>query len=141
MLNFLFGFHGRVRRTHYFLASLVAGAVLGCAFLGAFASGLSISDFGGDDMNVDFDPNPIGFGLAGLISIVCFWSLLAITVKRWHDVGVSGWFAILSLPGLTHLPVFLLLCLLPGTVGHNSYGDDPRGRLASTPSLPEPATA
>ena len=141
MLNFLFGFHGRVRRTHYFLASIATGLVLGCAFAGAVASGLSFSDFGTSNMDVDFDPNPIGFGFAGLISIVCFWSLLAITVKRWHDVGVSGWFSILSLPGLTHFPVFLLLCLLPGTAGANTYGEDPRGRSASTPSLSAPAAA
>ena len=140
MLNFLFGFHGRIRRTHYFLASLVAGAVLGCVFLAAFASGLSITDFGGDN-DIDWDPNPFAFGIAGLASIACFWSLLAITVKRWHDVGVTGWFSILSLPGLTHLPVFLLLCLLPGTTGANTYGEDPRGRPAPTPTLPAAATA
>src|ERR1700741_1387796 len=134
MLNFLFGFHGRVRRTHYLLASLAIGTVLGCSIVGGALSGLSFSDFGTDDWSPDWDFNPIGFGIAALISIPCYWSMLAITVKRWHDVGVAGWFPILSLPGLTHLPVFLLLCLLPGTVGGNIYGDDPRGRSSITPS-------
>ncbi len=140
MLNFLFGFHGRVRRSHYFFASLGIGLVLGCLGVSAFvATGLSIGDFDGGD--IDFDPSPLGFGLVSVLGVIAFWSMLAITVKRWHDIGVTGWFSLLSLPGITHFAVFLLLCLLPGTVGGNVYGDDPRGRHAPTPSLPAPAAA
>ena len=141
MLNFLFGFHGRVRRTHYLLASLAIGTIVGCTAFGAIASGLSFTNFGTEDMSADWDFNPIGFAIATIVGIAGYWSMLAITVKRWHDVGVSGWFAILSLPGLTHLPVFLLLCLLPGTVGGNIYGDDPRSRSTITPSIPAPEHA
>ncbi|HWE47335.1 MAG TPA: DUF805 domain-containing protein [Caulobacteraceae bacterium] len=141
MLNFLFGFHGRIRRTHYLLASLGIGFVLACVGVSAVVSGLSISDFGTDNADVRFDPSPLGFGIASLVGIVGFWSMLAITVKRWHDIGVSGWFSLLSLPGVTHFAVFLLLCLLPGTVGGNIYGDDPRGRSTITPSIPAPAAA
>jgi uncharacterized membrane protein YhaH (DUF805 family) len=143
MLNFLFGFHGRVRRSHYFFGSLGIGVVL--ATLGVTAivgTGLSFSDINDGDVNFDWDPSPITIGICGLLWLVGFWSLLALTVKRWHDIGVTGWFSILSLPGITHGAVFLLLCLLPGTVGANSYGADPRGRTAPMPILPaEPAAA
>ena len=53
-------------------------------------------------MNVDFDPSPLGFGLVSVLGVIAFWSMLAITVKRWHDIGVTGWFSLLSLPGITH---------------------------------------
>jgi uncharacterized membrane protein YhaH (DUF805 family) len=143
MLNFLFGFHGRVRRSHYFFATIAIGFVLGtlCAST-ILASGISLSDLRDGDLSYDFDPSPWGFGVSLLLGLVGFWSMLAITVKRWHDIGVTGWFSLLSLPGVTHFAVFLLLCLLPGTVGSNTYGSDPRGRAAPSPMLPAaPAAA
>jgi uncharacterized membrane protein YhaH (DUF805 family) len=81
-----------------------------------------------DDFTWHFDPSPVGIGLAGLMTLVALWASLALTVKRWHDVGFTGWFSILSLPPYANGVMFLLLCLLPGTNGPNRYGPDPRSR-------------
>jgi uncharacterized membrane protein YhaH (DUF805 family) len=135
MLNFFFGFHGRIRRSHYFFGSLVP-LLIWSVCLGA---GLAAMHFhvweDMDDVNWDFHPSALGLAGVGVLCLIGFWSSLALTVKRWHDVGVTGWFSLLSLPHFTHFVVFLLLCLLPGTEGSNRYGPDPRGRTAPPAAL------
>jgi uncharacterized membrane protein YhaH (DUF805 family) len=139
MLHFFFGFHGRIRRTNYFFGALLAGLVY-CS--------LSLSDLAASGIRFDdrfdayawsFDPSPAGYAGFGILTLIALWASVALTVKRWHDVGVTGWFSILSLPFVTHGVMFILLSLLPGTTGPNRYGPDPRGRLAPAPI--EPAVA
>lgn len=60
-----------------------------------------------------------GFWLFGLASL---WPTVSLTVKRLHDIGAQGIFAVsLFIPAL-NLIAFLVLCLLPGTSGPNRYG-------------------
>lgn len=50
--------------------------------------------------------------------------LLNLSIRRMHDLGLSGWFAILLfLPLLTIL--FMLICVLPSQHKSNKYGPDP----------------
>ena len=51
---------------------------------------------------------------------------LAVTVRRLHDIGKSGWWYLIGLVPLVGLVIFLFL-LMPGTPGTNQYGPDPRG--------------
>jgi len=130
MLNFFFGFKGRIRRSNYFFGALAAGllwSVLGLS--GAAAMGLRV-DESLQDTVVTFDTNAGVIAVAVVTAFFALWALLALTVKRWHDVGVTGWFSILSTPPFANGVVFLILCLLPGTPGANRYGEDPRGRQA-----------
>jgi uncharacterized membrane protein YhaH (DUF805 family) len=137
MLHFFFGFQGRVRRSHYFFAALAAGAVYcALALCGFAAMNIHIAD-GLDDVTGRFDPSPFAVLAGCVLTFFALWTSLALTVKRWHDVGFTGWFSVLSLPPFTHGVVFLLLCLLPGTQGPNRYGSDPRGRLAPIAPGPE----
>lgn len=76
----------------------------------------------------------------GVLALAGLWSSLALTVKRWHDVGMTGWFAILTLPPFANFMMFVLLCLLPGSTGPNRFGRDPRGR-APAPTAGEAALA
>lgn len=59
--------------------------------------------------------------------LFAFWSMIAITVKRCHDLGWPGWLFVLGVLPLIG-PIFLLLTIggLKGTRGANSYGLDPR---------------
>lgn len=129
-MNFLFGFNGRVRRTSYFLGSVVANIVCGVILVSLLLTGLHVNGAwsGGDweTVAVDWAPN-LAMGLLGLmVGVAAFWISLALAVKRWHDVGVTGWFALTAwLPG-ANFAVFVLLCLLPGTEGANRFGPSPR---------------
>lgn len=127
MLQFFFSFYGRVRRTHFFFGALVT-TLIGWAF---GMHWLHVGHFRWVD---DYDAidsfrwsMPPGFWLIGtIVGIGCFWAKLALTAKRWHDCGVTGWLTLLSLIwGLDGI-IFLLLCLIPPTRGPNAYGPDPR---------------
>ena len=139
MLNFFFGFEGRIRRSNYVFGALAAMclwsllcvslvatvAVANGAHLDATSTSLVIDD------GADWEGSACLLPVFGVLGLVGLWSSLALTVKRWHDVGMTGWFAILTLPPFANFMMFVLLCLLPGTTGPNRFGGDPRGRLAA----------
>jgi len=147
VLNFFFGFEGRVRRSSYFFGALAAMclwsvlcvsvvaaiAVANGAHMDAGATGLTID---GDGDNWD---SAWALPVFGVLALIGLWSSVALTVKRWHDVGMTGWFAILTLPPFANFMMFVLLCLLPGTVGENRFGRDPRGRVAPQAAAPSQA--
>ena len=72
--------------------------------------------------------------------LIVGWPLIAVVVKRLHDLNVSGWWmvAMLALPpfskvtGVDLAILFLvptvLLGLLAGTAGDNRFGSDPLAR-------------
>jgi uncharacterized membrane protein YhaH (DUF805 family) len=72
--------------------------------------------------------------------LIVGWPLIAVFVKRLHDLNVSGWWmvAMLALPPFSKMTgvnlsiLFLvptvLLGLFTGTAGDNRFGSDPRAR-------------
>ncbi|AYG95212.1 DUF805 domain-containing protein [Brevundimonas naejangsanensis] len=83
----MFSFNGRLRRQHFWISWLIlfgAGMVLGWI--------------------------PV---LGLLLSIVLIWPNLAITVKRLHDMGKSGWFALI--PWVANVVGFFMIIGAVGT--------------------------
>lgn len=71
------------------------------------------------------------------IVVLALWMLLAVHVKRWHDINLSGWLNLLG-AFVPLMPWFglILLCLLgfmPGSVGLNKYGAPPPDDSYRTP--------
>jgi len=69
--------------------------------------------------------------LAGLYSLIIFVPALAVTVRRLHDTGRSGWWSLIGfLPiiGAIGLLVFLVRDSQPG---ENEYGPNPKGAIAA----------
>lgn len=65
-----------------------------------------------------------------------FVPTLSVTARRLHDVGLSGWFQVITfIPVLNiiGIPVLLVIAMIPGKVGPNRYGPDPRDREALPP--------
>ncbi|QDZ01202.1 DUF805 domain-containing protein [Nitratireductor mangrovi] len=61
----------------------------------------------------------LSFFAAGL---VCVWAIFALSVKRLHDFGKPGVFAItLFIPVISYI-AFIAFCLIPGDPGPNRYG-------------------
>ena len=59
-----------------------------------------------------------------LILICCVASIMLV-IRRWHDLGKSGWFTLVLIIPLVNLLVMLYLWFVRGTAGPNAYGDDP----------------
>jgi uncharacterized membrane protein YhaH (DUF805 family) len=49
---------------------------------------------------------------------------LAVTVRRLHDIDKSAWYLLVVLVPIVGGIVLLVLMVLPGTKGYNSYGDE-----------------
>lgn len=65
----LFSFEGRTRRSHFWIGWLI------CLGVGVVTGWIPL--------------------IGGLISLLLIWPNLAITVKRLHDMGRTGWFAVI----------------------------------------------
>ena len=108
-------FSGRSRRLEYWMFSLMQAIVY------ALLLGWTIFSVG---LSADRMP-PIIIVLIGwwLVMLV---PTLALTVRRFHDQELSGWFLLFYLlPWIGGIVIFVFMCL-PGTSGGNRYGDDPK---------------
>lgn len=65
--------------------------------------------------------------VAAVVSLLLLLPTIAVTVRRLHDIGWTGWWALLGITGLGSI-ILMIFCLLDGTVGPNRYGPDPKGR-------------
>jgi uncharacterized membrane protein YhaH (DUF805 family) len=63
---------------------------------------------------------------------------LAVLVRRLHDAGKSGWFALLGIIPVVDLVVLVLTCL-EGDRGPNKYGQDPKEGPEDAPFAPQPS--
>ncbi|QXO15563.1 DUF805 domain-containing protein [Vibrio ostreae] len=55
-------------------------------------------------------------------SVASFLPLLALTVRRLHDLGHSGWWSLVFLVPAIGVLILLVLMLLPGEKQANQYG-------------------
>jgi len=103
----LFSFEGRASRSTYWLGFVV------CFVLSAFIEA-AIGDGA-----------PNGFGaFFGMVATVLFlWIGLAISIKRYHDLGKAGWWVLVAfIPVIGIFWMILELGFFPGTPGANRYG-------------------
>jgi len=162
--KWLFTFQGRLRRGGWWLAFLVQLIIVVVA--GSFA-GLIVT--GGQPETVPprdtADPSAVVIMLAAFV--VATWISLATSVKRLHDLGVSGWWIVplyvastlgsavssaappgggllgllVSIVGLvlTFGPI-VYLGAVPGQGGDNRFGPDPGGEAVPPASFGETGT-
>jgi uncharacterized membrane protein YhaH (DUF805 family) len=74
-----------------------------------------------------------GMGASSLATLVLaatilglFIPQLALQVRRFHDQGKSGWFALFNLIPYIGIFIVLIFMLVEGTEGENEYGPDPK---------------
>ena len=84
-----------------FLASVVAGVLDAIVFRGANT-------------------------LEGLVFLALIVPHLAVSVRRMHDIDRSGWWLLIGIIPVVGLIVLIVFAVLPGTVGSNRFGPDPR---------------
>ena len=61
----------------------------------------------------------------GLVSVLALYPSVMVSVKRLHDRGRSGWFALLLIIPLVNIWPAIEIMFLRGTRGENNYGPDP----------------
>lgn len=71
-----------------------------------------------------------------LLTLVLFAAIIALCVlsvmlviRRWHDLGKSGWFTLLLFVPLANLFVGIYLWVKKGDEGPNQYGEDPLAQV------------
>ena len=60
-----------------------------------------------------------------LLMVVLSVGTFMLIIRRWHDLGKSGWLSLLMLIPLLNFLVLIFLWVKKGTDGPNAYGDDP----------------
>ena len=59
------------------------------------------------------------------MGLALFLPGLAVSIRRLHDLGRSGWYFLLILIPLIGTIILLIWFCMRGTVGPNQYGPDP----------------
>lgn len=60
-----------------------------------------------------------------IVGIALFVLSIGVGIRRWHDVGVTGWATLVFFIPLVGLLTALYLCWKHGDAGANKYGDAP----------------
>jgi uncharacterized membrane protein YhaH (DUF805 family) len=111
LTQLLFSFKGRIRRLHWWVASLAASGVAAIAMAileaAARASGHAIID--SDTQQIE----PTGiFGLAmTVVGLANMWVAFALSVKRLHDRDRSGWWLLWQILILTVAVILIVVAI------------------------------
>ena len=109
-------FHGRARRSEYWFFTLFV-----VVLMIVFEALLSIAKASGSPALMLIVSLPaLIFDLGILLPI------LAINVRRLHDIDRSGWWYFLLLVPIVGYIVWLIWFCTPGTIGPNRFGEDPK---------------
>jgi uncharacterized membrane protein YhaH (DUF805 family) len=123
-------FQGRSRRSEYWWVQLLNFIIF---FVGVV---LAMVVGGFDPSGASTDINPIGMvilGVLGLYGLAIILPSIALFVRRLHDINQTGWIylglvvaGLIPLVNLIAAIAQIVIGCIPGTVGANKYGPDPK---------------
>ena len=116
-------FKGRSRRSEYWFIQL---------FLVVTNIAVAIIDLALMGWDVDRFVANGGGGIVGLVWIlVTIVPALAVLVRRLHDTGKSGWWALVGLLPLVGAIVLLVFTVTDSSPGENKFGPSPKESAAA----------
>jgi len=129
-----FDFQGRSRRMEYWSFTLLNVIVVVVLMGIAMGSGFSLAALESGDTSTLFSGvSAVMFGLLGLYWLAVLIPGIAVAVRRLHDRDMSGWWylgfillGMIPFVGWIASIAFLVILFLPGTVGPNRFGPDPK---------------
>ena len=120
-------FNGRSRRSEYWLAS-VMNMIIVMAFYFIMFIPMMI------DITNNGEPSGLTAGIMGIFGLLMFAYAMAIlvpslamSVRRLHDTGRSGWFLLLNLIPYIGGIIIFVFSVLDSQPGANQYGPNPKG--------------
>jgi uncharacterized membrane protein YhaH (DUF805 family) len=119
-LDFLFlSYSGRIGRLTYWVSSFVLGFIeLGAMIALLTLSGASLAGLHADDATMVREAMLHLVLPLGIVTVIFLYPAYAITTKRWHDRGKSGWW---SLIGFVPIIGGLWLLIELGFLGPSEY--------------------
>ncbi|WP_019674051.1 DUF805 domain-containing protein [Psychrobacter lutiphocae] len=110
-------FDGRARRKEYWLFNLFYWLILLAIWI--------IFGFGSSEKVMN-----IGFSIALIFMLGLIVPMWAVTIRRLHDIGKSGWWILIgSVPYIGSF-ILLIFCCLDSEPGANKYGPNPKGIMS-----------
>ncbi|MCR5746549.1 MAG: DUF805 domain-containing protein [Lachnospiraceae bacterium] len=104
------GFSGRARRSEYWYFSLFELIVsIALSILGAITG------------------SGIFSVLSGIFALATILPGLAVSIRRLHDIGKSGWFVLISLIPVIGTILIIIWACKDSDPGDNQYGPNPKG--------------
>ncbi|HIT15228.1 MAG TPA: DUF805 domain-containing protein [Candidatus Avimuribaculum pullicola] len=65
-------------------------------------------------------------GWTVIAPLACIIPMIAVSVRRLHDIGKSGWYYLVFLVPVVGTILMIIWGCQEGMVGRNQYGDDPK---------------
>lgn len=121
----LFSFEGRIRRSTWW--GYVILTLIGSSFVAWIVAGLLVGGLD-DGSLVDRVEDKVGW-------LVMIWPLMALNVKRGHDLGWSGLWTLLSFVPIVNVVYWAILGFQEEQPGAERFGPSPKAGLAA-PSTP-----
>ena len=110
----LLSWRGRLGRASFFWGAALL--MIAQIYLFIMAAGI--------DKNIENDLLSLGFG-AIFLWLLSAWALYAMSIKRLHDIGQSGKFAICIFIPFASLLFLLAMMIIPGSQETNEHGPPP----------------
>jgi uncharacterized membrane protein YhaH (DUF805 family) len=112
-------FNGRARRTEFWMFTLFS--IIISIVLGVLDSLLGLT----------FVDGTTSGWLGMLYALAVLLPSLGVTVRRLHDTSRSGWWVLIGLVPIVGGIVLIVFCAMPGNVGANAYGPDPKAEVGN----------
>ena len=111
----LFKFDGRINRAKFWAGTVLVWGIYALWAIAVVAA-INVSSTAG-----------VVLGFLGImVWVLAIWSGLAISIKRWHDRGKSGWWIFIAfIPLIGGLWALIETGFLEGDLGPNEYGPNP----------------
>ncbi len=110
-------FEGRARRKEFWMFSLIHFLII---------MALQTVTFMIAGMNPESGVGVFLMGLLGLYSLAVFIPSLAVSVRRLHDTGRSGWWLLISLVPVIGAIALIVFYVQDSQPGANQYGENPK---------------
>jgi uncharacterized membrane protein YhaH (DUF805 family) len=74
--------------------------------------------------------------LSGIYSLAVLLPGIAVTVRRLHDTGRSGWWILIALVPIVGWIVLFVFMLIDSQPGQNAYGSSPKAAESTVANVP-----